>query len=228
MNQGQARWLRLAGFLFCSILTGQSRVIDCGSPSDVFFSGGLPYTIPGPTLPDQTVRFGNSFSYHLPASGDVTVKLTFFEPNQTTLGARIFSVSINDAPVIQNVDLVAASGGGLVPYTQTFPATARNGLIDIVFTTQVRSAVISSIEIVAAPVLPPVQAVDGETPAGTLNGTNLIFTLAFQPAASSLHLYRNGLRQKLGLDYTLSGNTITFLVAAVPQPGDTLLADYRR
>lgn len=228
MKQGQARWLMLAGFLLCDILSAQSRVIDCGSPADAFYSGGLPYTIPGPTLPDQTVRFGSSFSYHPPANGDVTVKLTFFEPNQTTLGARIFSVSINDVTVIQNVDLVAASGGGLVPYIQTFPATARNGLIDIVFTTQVRSAVVSSIEIVTAPVMPPVQAVDGETPAGTLDGANLVFTLAFPPAASSLHLYRNGLRQKIGLDYILSGNTITFLAAAVPQAGDTLIADYRR
>jgi hypothetical protein len=33
--------------------------------------------------------------------------------------------------------------------------------------------------------------------------------------------------QKTGQDYTLTGSTVTFAAAAVPQPGDTLLASYR-
>lgn len=69
--------------------------------------------------------------------------------------------------------------------------------------------------------------VDAETPAGLINGANLVFTLANSPALSSLHLYRNGLRQRLGLDYTVSGSSISFLAVAVPQVGDLLLADYR-
>lgn len=70
--------------------------------------------------------------------------------------------------------------------------------------------------------------VDGETPAGLINGSNATFTLANIPSPGpSLALYRNGLLQQQGLDYTLSGNTITFLAGAIPQPGDTLLASYR-
>ena len=72
--------------------------------------------------------------------------------------------------------------------------------------------------------------VDAETPAGLVDGSNVVFTLLHAPAAAggSLHLFRNGLRQNAVLDYTLSGNTITFLGGdAVPQPGDILLADYR-
>lgn len=68
--------------------------------------------------------------------------------------------------------------------------------------------------------------VDGETPAGAPNGTLATFTLAGVPG-NSLHLYRNGLRQKVGVDYTLAGNTITFLSVSVPQTGDLILADYR-
>lgn len=69
---------------------------------------------------------------------------------------------------------------------------------------------------------------DSETPAGTVNGTNTVFTLAFSPSpAASLELYRNGLRQEEGADYQLSGNTITFFVASTPQAGDLLLANYR-
>lgn len=70
--------------------------------------------------------------------------------------------------------------------------------------------------------------VDGETPAGAVNGSNITFTLANTPSpATSLDLYRNGLVQTIGVDYTVSGNTITFLQVAMPQTGDLLQAFYR-
>lgn len=69
---------------------------------------------------------------------------------------------------------------------------------------------------------------DQETPGGVANGTNLTFTLANAPnPASSLILFRNGIAQKAGGDYTLTGSTITFVQDSVPQSGDTLLAWYR-
>ncbi len=69
---------------------------------------------------------------------------------------------------------------------------------------------------------------DAETPAGLLNGSNAVFTLANAPSPdTSLALYRNGLLQKQAVDYTLSGNTITFTAGAVPQTGDVLAASYR-
>ena len=70
---------------------------------------------------------------------------------------------------------------------------------------------------------------DEETPAGTINGSNVTFTLANTPSGTSLHLYKNGIRQIAGgsSDYTLSGATITFLAGNVPQTGDLLYADYR-
>jgi hypothetical protein len=67
----------------------------------------------------------------------------------------------------------------------------------------------------------------GEVPAGTLNGLNPNFTLNYIPVIpNSLALFRNGVRQRLGLDYTLVGNTITFASGYVPASGDQLLADY--
>jgi len=70
--------------------------------------------------------------------------------------------------------------------------------------------------------------VDGETPAGPVDGTNTVFSLNNIPSPpASLALYRNGMRQKEGLDYTLSGNVITFNSASTPQPGDVLVCSYR-
>ena len=69
---------------------------------------------------------------------------------------------------------------------------------------------------------------DAEVPAGLVNGANVTFTLSAVPApASSLALYRNGVLQKAGQDYSVSGNSIQFLTSSTPQPGDTLLASYR-
>lgn len=70
--------------------------------------------------------------------------------------------------------------------------------------------------------------VDQEVPAGVVDGANVAFTIGNAPSpVSSLHLFRNGLLQKVGFDYTLSGSTITFLSAATPQAGDTVVGSYR-
>jgi len=70
--------------------------------------------------------------------------------------------------------------------------------------------------------------VDTEEPQGAIDGSNRVFSLSGTPEPpASLLLYRNGVLQKQGLDYTLSGNEVTFTDAATPQPGDLLVASYR-
>lgn len=70
--------------------------------------------------------------------------------------------------------------------------------------------------------------VDQEAPVGVMNGVNSVFTLGQAPSpAGSLHLYRNGILQKAGVDFTLSGNGVTFLSVSIPQSGDSLAASYR-
>lgn len=69
---------------------------------------------------------------------------------------------------------------------------------------------------------------DSETPAGTRDGTNATFTLSAAPNPPlSLQLFRNGVLQTAGIDYTLSGSTVTVLPASVPGPMDSLVATYR-
>jgi len=70
---------------------------------------------------------------------------------------------------------------------------------------------------------------DAETPSGTIDGSNAVFTLAHTPSpAGSLQLYKNGQQMIAGgADYTLATATATFTASAKPQTGDVLIAFYR-
>lgn len=70
--------------------------------------------------------------------------------------------------------------------------------------------------------------VDKETPSGTINGSNVTFTLANTPVAGSEHIFLNGVLQESGAgnDYTISGGTITYLTA--PLTGEKLRVSYRK
>jgi hypothetical protein len=64
---------------------------------------------------------------------------------------------------------------------------------------------------------------DAETPGGTPNGINTTFTLLFAPSpVNSLILFRNGLLQTHGFDFSLAGNVVTFLAGSTPEAGDEL------
>ncbi len=70
--------------------------------------------------------------------------------------------------------------------------------------------------------------VDQEVPTGAVNGSNTVFSLAQPPdPPGSLQVFRNGIMLKAGVDYTLSGTTVTFGTLSVPQTGDLLLVSYR-
>lgn len=60
-------------------------------------------------------------------------------------------------------------------------------------------------------------------PTGTINGSNKTFTLPDTPASGTLRVFADGVRQQVTTDYTLSGTTITFIVA----PTTSILCDYR-
>lgn len=66
----------------------------------------------------------------------------------------------------------------------------------------------------------------GTVPTGTINGSNVTFSLASTPVAGTEIVYLNGLRLKRGAgdDYQISGATITMNDA--PLTGDVLLVDF--
>jgi len=70
--------------------------------------------------------------------------------------------------------------------------------------------------------------VDNITPSGTIDGTNPTFTLPSVPnPTDSLTLFKNGQLLYQGVGYTLTGSTITFESAYIPQSGDSIRAWYR-
>lgn len=66
-----------------------------------------------------------------------------------------------------------------------------------------------------------------ETPSGSINGSNVTFTLAFTPLENdAVTVYLNGIFQKPTTHYTISGSTITFVSA--PAVGQDVVVYYIR
>jgi hypothetical protein len=63
-----------------------------------------------------------------------------------------------------------------------------------------------------------------ETPTGTVDGSNTVFTLGNAPDGSKHWIDVNGIAQKPTTDYSIAGTTITFVVA--PPIGAVLDATY--
>jgi hypothetical protein len=64
-----------------------------------------------------------------------------------------------------------------------------------------------------------------QTPTGTINGSNVSFTLSNTPAiAATVVVYVDGAIQIQSTDYTLTTNTITFTVA--PATGQSIIVQY--
>ena len=67
---------------------------------------------------------------------------------------------------------------------------------------------------------------DAEIPSGVCNGQNTVFRLGNTPLSTCRPLVAlNGVTQCPGLDFTVSGNTLTFAVP--PDPGGVLVVWYR-
>jgi hypothetical protein len=67
-----------------------------------------------------------------------------------------------------------------------------------------------------------------ETPTGLINGSNTAFSLANTPVAGTEMVFLNGILQEVGggNDYTISGASITMIVA--PLTGEKLVVTYRK
>lgn len=90
---------------------------------------------------------------------------------------------------------------------------------------EARSTEATGLKWVAAPTgTDATSNVRNETPGGTINSSNVDFTLANTPLTNSLRVYLNGQRMTLTADYTTSGTALTMVIA--PITGDILRVDY--
>lgn len=65
-----------------------------------------------------------------------------------------------------------------------------------------------------------------ETPSGTIDGANAIFSTSVVPYGEWIQVFKNGSLLDIKSDFTISGQTVTFSLAATPQPGDLLQVTY--
>lgn len=70
--------------------------------------------------------------------------------------------------------------------------------------------------------------VERETPSGTINGVNRIFTLTYMPLLDSEMVFIGSVYQVPTVSYTINGGIITFADGSQPIEGDTLSIWYRR
>lgn len=88
-----------------------------------------------PEVVYQCERWG-SFNYTLPLppAATYTVRLHFAETKWTSVGARIFSVAINNQTVLTNFDIFAAAGTSNKAVVRDFPGIVPNSNNNIVIT----------------------------------------------------------------------------------------------
>jgi non-lysosomal glucosylceramidase len=145
-----------------------------------------------PTL-YQSGRYGSGLDYRFTvANGPWRVVLKFAEIYFTTIGQRIFNVSINGTQVLTNFDVIASATpqAEFVAVDRTFDVNVAAGLIDVVFTAgSADQPKISAIEIIdlstqCSPTVTwtPVPGTSTRTPTATPTRT-------YTPSATGTYTY---------------------------------------
>lgn len=142
--------------------------------------------------------------------GAVTGPASSVDNNFATFNSTSGKVIKDSGLSLDTDDTLAADSDSRIPtqqavkgYVDTEIAGAATGLVDADFVVR-------------------------ETPTGLVNGSNTSYELANTPTAGTEEVYLNGLLQEPGAgnDYTISGDTITYLTA--PLTGDRLRVSYRK
>lgn len=222
----------LALVLVSLTLRGQSPItVDIGTQGDgctgYIWQPGTPGYDPAiGTGPLATLRYGTAFDCTTPtlAPGMWQADLTLEDPTKTAAGQRTFMIGANGATT-EPLDVFALAGGKNVPVVKTIQILSIGGSVKLSLRT-----VNGQNALLSAYTLKPIQPnVDWLIPSGSIDGSNATFSLPSAPnPPKSLLLIRNGLVMTDGLDFSLSGSTITFSPGAIPQRRDSLAAHYRQ
>jgi hypothetical protein len=135
-------------FALVLLLTACGTLLLRADPAPIAWSGGTEYTVANAPAGYESLHFGTSFSFTQAAvpDGQYVVTFSFIEPTVQAVGQRVFDVSINDQPVIRQLD-VFARAGFMTPVTRSVVVDVKGGRMVFNFTASVRSAVVSGIVI---------------------------------------------------------------------------------
>jgi prepilin-type processing-associated H-X9-DG protein len=235
-----------------SFKTGDGRAFA----ADTNFSGGTKssgtFSVAG-THDDtlyRTRREGSSFTFSKSVpTGAYLLTLHFAEPTKTARGQRKFDVSAEGKLLLNDYDVYAA-GGAKAAVARTFSVPVNDGRIDLSFKGVVSSAIVSAVEVVAAPRTVAVPApvwinAGGERFTDSLNRTfeadsgfaggaksqSVVYDVLLAPSAPQqfAHAYADDpllLDYRSGANFTFSrpianGNYTVWLEFAEPVAGTT-------
>ena len=121
--------------------------------ADAYFTGGTAAsytaTVSGTSDPTlyQSERFAKTLTYNIPvANGTYDVTLAFSEMVFNAAGQRVFNVTIEGQPVLQNFDIWALVGKNAA-LQRTFTTVVTDGTLNIVGTGNKNNAKLSAIQI---------------------------------------------------------------------------------
>lgn len=217
--------------LFTPNLVGVTHGSDGGTSVSVVGGTVQGRIINGILQPTSTVAatvllYSNDPNLNL--NGQLQYTVTFSHVTADSTPISIASFSFNAPADSTPVDLPAITPSSPIPVGGTLSVTS----------TEISDATALGRQLLTAPDAATARSdlgisgggggspqVIGEVPTGTVNGTNTVFTTASAYLTNSTAIYRNGLRQLRGTDYTESGaSQITFSTA--PSNGTTLIIDY--
>lgn len=227
---------------FQSVATAAgTTTLTVGSPKVTQFTGSTTQTV---VLPDATTLVvGQQFTITNRSSGNITVNANGGTLVQTMVSGSFLTATvtaIGTSAGTWDAAYTAAGGSGSVTSVSVVTANGFAGSVANASTTPAITLTTSvtgllkgngtaiSAATVGTDYLAPSNFVTRETPSGSVNGSNVTFTLANTPVSGTEHVYLNGILQDpgAGQDYTISGSTITYLAA--PISGDKIRVSYQK
>lgn len=227
---------------FQSIATAAgTTTLVVGSPKVTQFTGSTTQTV---VLPDATTLVvGQQYTITNRSSGNVTVNANGGTLVQTMVSGSFLTLTvtaIGTAAGTWDAAYTAAGGSGSVTTVSVVSANGFAGSVSnasttpaITLTTSVTgllkgNGTAMSAATVGTDYMAPSSFVTRETPSGSINGSNVTFTLANTPISGTEEVYLNGILQDPGgsNDYTISGATLTYLTA--PVSGDKIRVSYQK
>ena len=192
---GPAQTVGTTTWAACSSLTACSGRVSGGQPySEADTITGIPAGMNNAIFQSEwtggAARGARAFGFDIPVqNGRYDVRLHFAELNKTAAGTRVFSVDLEGARVLTDLDLFVAAGGIDKAIVRQFTTTVTDGRVTIDFLAGVENAKVSAIEVLPLDTTAPAQ-VTGVTATGSETGIALGWGASAATDLAGYHVYR--------------------------------------